>query len=72
MYHKDIVNVVWLCKILTKKFHKKYFVKVYKNAVCSCSNGWLCDCGHWTSGDDSYHVPIHRGEREVYENEYIR
>lgn len=64
----EVVNVVWLCKILTKRNHKKYFVKVDKKSVYSLDNGWLCDCGHWTNGEDGYHVPIERGNRAVYED----
>ena len=63
----EIVNVVWLYKILTKKYHKKYFVNTNRKSVYSSMNGWLCDCGKWTSGDDNYHIPINKGERQVYE-----
>lgn len=63
----EIVNVCWLCKILTKRFHEKYFVSVARNAVYSVYNGWLCDCGKWTTGDDVFHVPIEKAQREIFE-----
>ena len=62
------VNVVWLCKTLTKKLKKKYFVKVDKDAVCDYDNHWICDCGHWTTGDDNYHVAIEQGLRSVHQD----
>jgi len=62
-----LVNVVWLCKLLTKKFHHKYFVKVAENSVYNVDDGWLCDCGHWTSGDDNFHVSIKKEKRDFFE-----
>ena len=61
------VIVAWLCKTLTKKFHKRYFINVDKIAVYNSDNGWLCDCGLWTTGDDRYHVPIEKDKRIVYQ-----
>ena len=59
------VNVVWLCKILSKKLEKRYFVKVSKNAICDSDNHWICDCGNWTTGEDNFHIPIQSGLRTV-------
>ncbi|MCJ7570320.1 MAG: hypothetical protein MUO82_00360 [Candidatus Thermoplasmatota archaeon] len=59
------VNIVWLCKTLTKQTRKKYYVVVNENAVYNSVNGWICDCGHWTSGEDVYHIPIDKSKREV-------
>jgi hypothetical protein len=55
---------------MTKRNHKKHFCKVSKEAVYSALNGWLCDCGHWTNGEDNYHIPIEKGQRFVYEDKF--
>jgi hypothetical protein len=41
-------------------------VKSNFDSVYNQDNGWLCDCGHWTTGDDNYHIPIEKAEREIY------
>jgi hypothetical protein len=66
MFEQKQFIVIWLCKTLTKKFSKQYFVKVYPEAVFNNDYGMLCDCGHWTFGQDSFHVPIRKDNREVY------
>ena len=69
MYKKEILLIVWLCKTLTKKFNKKYFVKINDNTVFNSDCGVLCDCGHWTFGDDNYHKPIRKEYRDIYYRE---
>lgn len=66
-----LVNTVWLCKTLTKGSIKRYFVSVSEEAVYDPKNGWICDCGHWTNGNDEYHIPISKGRRAVFENNMI-
>ena len=66
MCEKQNLPIIWLCKTLTKKFNKKHYVKVSKEAVFNSNCGMLCDCGHWTFGDDHYHIPIQKDFREVY------
>ena len=69
MYQVELLPVIWICKTLSKKFNKKYFVKVYNDAVFNGDCGMVCDCGHWTFGDDQYHIPIKKDFREVYYND---
>ena len=62
------VNVVWICKKLTKELNRKYFVNVDLKAVCDYDKYWICDCGSWTTGDDNFHIPIQQGLRVVYKD----
>jgi hypothetical protein len=62
-----LVNTVWVCKTLAKSSVNKYFVYVSEDAVYDFKNGWICDCGHWTTGNDEYHIPIAKGRRAVFE-----
>jgi len=66
MFQQEIVVVVWLCKTLTKRFHKPYYVVVSDDAIFNPDSGMLCDCGHWTFGDDLYHVPIRKDTKDVF------
>lgn len=66
MCGKELLPIVWLCKILTKRFSKRHFVKVSDEAVFNGDCGVLCDCGRWTFGDDNYHKPIKREYREIF------
>jgi len=61
-----VVNVVWLCKNLTKEMNKKCFVRADDDAVYHFLKGWFCDCEHWTTGEDNYHIPVVKAKRFVY------
>ena len=52
---------------MSKKFNERYIAKVGLDSIYLQNNGWLCDCGKWTTGDDKYHIPINKGKREIYE-----
>ena len=67
-----IVNVVWLCKILTKKLGRKHFFEADDEAVYDSASGWICDCGHWTTGEDSYHIPVSKAKRFIYDEGLIK
>jgi len=28
-------------------------------------NHWICDCGHWTTEDDDFHISIKQGLRQT-------
>jgi len=66
MFEKKLCVVVWLCKTLTKKNHNQYIMIVSSDAVFNKDYGMICDCGHWTFGEDSFHVPIRKDYRDVY------
>ena len=66
MYEKQLSPSVWLCKTLTKKFHKRHYVKLDRDTVFNSDCGILCDCGHWTFGDDNFHKVIKRDYREIF------
>ena len=66
------VVTMWLCKKLSQMNTSRYIIKSSKEAVYHFDFGWICDCGNWTKGDDTLHVPIKKGLRTVYRNgEYI-
>ena len=44
---------------------KRYFVSVDCNTIYDLDNHWICDCGHWTTGEDNYHIPIQQGLRNT-------
>ena len=46
----------------------RYIIKSSEEAVYRSDCGWICDCGNWTKGDDSLHVPIKKGLRAVYKS----
>ena len=71
MFEKELLPVVWLCKSLSKKFNKRYFVRINEKTVFNGDCGILCDCGHWTFGDDNFHKPIKKDYREVYYNDTV-
>jgi hypothetical protein len=52
---------------MSKTLNDRYFVKVCLESIYLKNNGWLCDCGKWTTGDDKDHIPIDKGKREIYE-----
>jgi hypothetical protein len=56
---------------LTKQNSKRYFVSFDENAIYDPEKGWICDCGHWTNGNDEYHIPIAKGRRAVFEKNMI-
>ena len=60
------VIIVWLCKELSQLNKRRYIIKSSEEAVYHSEYGWICDCGNWTKGDDTLHVPIKKGLRFVY------
>jgi hypothetical protein len=34
--------------------------------------GWICDCGRWTKGDDTYHKPLKMGLRKIIDCRKLR
>jgi hypothetical protein len=66
MLQSKMVVVAWLCKTMTKKTHYDCFVVCSDDSVYNSDYGMICDCGHWTFGDDDFHVPIRRDYREAY------
>jgi len=42
-----------------------WLVAVSRDALIEKNNGWICDCGEWTFGDDNLHVPIARRKEIV-------
>ena len=54
-----------MCKTLSKKTNKRFFVNVDPCAVYDMDNHWICDCGHWTTEDDDFHISIKQGLRQT-------
>jgi len=61
-WEKNSVVVTWTCNI-TKKINE-----TSKNAIYHNIYGWICNCGRWTTGNDSYHKPLKYEIRTIYKN----
>lgn len=60
MFKNEVVLIEWDCLILHKT------IRAFDEAVARGDLGWLCDCGHWVSGSDRYHVVHDFGVRCVF------
>jgi hypothetical protein len=48
----------WHCRILEKKSKREWLVVCSDDAFPALGCGWVCDCGRWTWGEDTYHTPF--------------
>jgi len=58
-YRKRVVTS-WKCSILDK------INKTSDEGIYHYKEGWICDCGVWTTGSDRHHKPITYGLRKIY------
>jgi hypothetical protein len=48
----------WHCLVLEQKNKREWLVVCSDDAFPAPKWGWVCDCGHWTWGEDKDHTPI--------------
>jgi hypothetical protein len=72
---KDEIIVKWRCTAPRQGKAQGHFNRVIScsdDAIMNYEDGWLCDCGRWTKGDDVYHKPLKMGIRKIVDCRRLR